>query len=528
MKEEVIAFTDPKSPVSEMFKTLRTNIQFMNTNKPLKTLLVTSTLPGEGKSWTVANLAVTFAQAGKNVLIIDADMRKGRQFGIFEVPPTPGLSNYLSGVIDGESGNYELERFIHKTELDNLFLMPAGNVPPNPTELLVSEKMINLIGMVNNKYDITIFDGTPGLLVADASIISRIVDSSIIVTAHNETKIDNVSEVKKAIENIGGKVAGVVINKIPVSAKKYENTYYYGHTAPAVIHDKKKQKLNLRKQFFKEEKEEQKKNKTKEQQESILEKIHNKFEKKEEPKQEDKQEEIVEPIIESSATEKPQEDIITEPVERIIMPEPEKVEPEQEYKQEVNEPQEQIIPEVQPEEEVQRSEENNEIKPQEQTISKEQEPEEEVKQEEAKHEIEPQVQTLYEEQPEEEVHHVEENNEIKPQEQTIPEVQQPGKHANQEEIRYEAEQNQNEEAYGYVEPKLSWETEIEAEAESAYEQIKREINTIGYEQKEEPKVENTPNQNTEYTLDKTQEILNEINKYLDEQKSNLNNGGNND
>ena len=524
MKEEVIAFTDPKSPVSEMFKTLRTNIQFMNTNKPLKTLLVTSTLPGEGKSWTVANLAVTFAQAGKNVLIIDADMRKGRQFGIFEVPPTPGLSNYLSGVIDGESGNYELEQFIHKTELDNLFIMPAGNVPPNPTELLVSEKMINLIGMVNNKYDITIFDGTPGLLVADASIISRIVDSSIIVTAHNETKIDNVSEVKKAIENIGGKVAGVVINKIPVSAKKYENTYYYGHTAPAVIHDKKMKKLNLRKQFFKEEKEEQKKNETKEQQESILEKIHNKFEKKEEPKQEDKQEEIVEPIIESSATEKPQEDM-TEPVERIIMPEPEKVEPEQE----VNEPQEQIIPEVQPEEEVHHPEENNEIKPQEQTISEEQQPEEEVKQEEAKHEIEPQVQTMDEVQPEKEVHHAEENNEIKPQEQTIPEVQQPGKHANQEEIRYEAEQNQNEEAYEYVEPKLSWEAEVEAEAESAYEQIKREINTIGYEEpKEEKKIENTENQNAEYTLDKTQEILNEINRYLDEQKSNLNNGGHND
>ena len=126
MKDEVIAFTDPKSPVSEMFKTLRTNIQFMNSNKPLKTLLVTSTLPGEGKSWTAANLAVTFAQAGKNVLIIDADMRKGRQFSIFDVPPTPGLSNYLSGVIDGESGEYELNEFIIKTEIDNLYIIPAS------------------------------------------------------------------------------------------------------------------------------------------------------------------------------------------------------------------------------------------------------------------------------------------------------------------------------------------------------------------------------------------------------------------
>ena len=478
MKEEVIAFTDPKSPVSEMFKTLRTNIQFMNTNKPLKTLLVTSTLPGEGKSWTVANLAVTFAQAGKKVLIIDADMRKGRQFGIFEVPPTPGLSNYLSGVIDGESGNYELEQFIHKTELDNLFIMPAGNVPPNPTELLVSEKMINLIGMVSKKYDITIFDGTPGLLVADASILSRIVDSTIIVTAYNETKIDNVSEVKKAIENIGGKVAGVVINKIPISAKKYENTYYYGHTAPAVIDDKKMKKLNLRKQFFKEEKEEQKKIELEQQQESILEKMHKKFENNEEPKLEDKQEQTIPEV------QQPEDEVHHE-----------------ETNIEIN-PQEQTIPEVQQqEEEVHHSEENNEIKSQEQTISEEQQPEEEVKHEEA-------------------------NNEINPQEQIMTEVQQPEEHAKQEEIRYEVEQNQNEEDYGYVEPKLSWEAEVESE--SAYEQIKREINTIGYEQKKENKVENTENQNTEYTLDKTQEILNEINRYIDEQKNDLNNGGYND
>lgn len=381
MKEEVIAFTDPKSPVSEMFKTLRTNIQFMNTNKPLKTLLVTSTLPGEGKSWTAANLAVTFAQAGKKVLLIDADMRKGRQFNIFEVPPTPGLSNYLSGVIDGENVDYELERFIKGTELDNLSIMPAGNVPPNPTELLVSEKMINLIKKVDEMYDITIFDGTPGLLVADASILSRIVDSTIIVTAHNETKIDNVSEVKKAIENIGGKVAGVVINKIPISAKKYENTYYYGHTSPAIVNDKKKKKHNMGKQFFKQEETMQ------EHQENIIEKIYNKSEQKED--------EYEEPTIKQ----------IEEPAE-----------------------------------------------------------------------------------------------EIKKKEETKPIEEKP-----------QASEEDKEE---YVKPKLSW----EEEAESAYEQIKHQINSEI--SKPEPK--------SEYTLDQTQNVLDQINKYLDEQKNNLKNGGKND
>lgn len=228
MKRELVAYTDPTSSVSEMFKTLRTNIQFMNTGKELKTLLVSSTLPGEGKSWTTANLAVSFAQAGKKVLLVDADMRKGRQFNIFEVNPTPGLSNYLSGVIDGQNKRCELQDVIQPTEVENLFIITAGVVPPNPSELLVSEKMLELNSAVKEMFDLTIFDGTPSLLVTDAPILSRIADSTIIVTAYNETKMDNVEKVKKAIENVGGKVAGVVVNKIPVSASKYQNTYYYG------------------------------------------------------------------------------------------------------------------------------------------------------------------------------------------------------------------------------------------------------------------------------------------------------------
>ena len=239
MNRELITYNDPKSPVSEMFKTLRTNIQFMNSDKQLKTLLVSSTLPGEGKSWTAANLAVTFAQAGKKVLIIDGDMRKGRQFNIFGVSPTPGLSNYLSGVSENNIDNSNINNYIQQTEVENLFVMTAGNVPPNPSELLVSEKMIELSKIVRELFDITIFDGTPSLIVTDAPILARIVDSTIIVTAHNETKIDNVSKVKKAIENIGGKVAGVVVNKMPVSAKKYENSYYYGSTMPTVAKGKK-------------------------------------------------------------------------------------------------------------------------------------------------------------------------------------------------------------------------------------------------------------------------------------------------
>ena len=260
MNRELITYTNPKSPVSEMFKTLRTNIQFMNTNKQLKTLLVSSTLPGEGKSWTAANLAVTFAQAGKRVLVVDADMRKGRQFNIFGVSPTPGLSNYLSGISYDGSDDVTLDDVIQETEIENLYVLAAGNVPPNPSELLISEKMLDLYDIVKRNFDMTIFDGTPSLIVTDAPILARIVDSTILVTAHNETKIDDVTKVKKAIENIGGKVAGVVVNKIPTSSKKYENTYYYGSSMPAVIKDKKRK----RKDFVFEEPKAFRKNKKKE------------------------------------------------------------------------------------------------------------------------------------------------------------------------------------------------------------------------------------------------------------------------
>ena len=228
MKKELIAHKDPKSPIAELFRTLRTNIQFMTSQKSLKTLLITSTMPGEGKSWVSSNLAVTFAQAGKKVLLIDADMRKGRVHKIFQVNVIPGLSNYLSGIdTEGNSGKNELARYIRKTEIDNLYVIPSGNVPPNPSELLASEVTVNMLERLKKAFDIIILDGTPCLLVTDSVILSRIADSTIIVTSHKETKKDNLVKVKKAIENVGGKIAGVVINKIPVNIQKYKSTYYY-------------------------------------------------------------------------------------------------------------------------------------------------------------------------------------------------------------------------------------------------------------------------------------------------------------
>lgn len=232
MKKEIITFREPKSPISEIFRTLRTNVQFANTKRGLHSLLITSTTPSEGKSWVSANLAVAFAQAGKKVILVDCDMRKGRQFSIFGVAPTPGLSNYLSGInSNGEESSSNILSYLKETEVDNLYLITAGNIPPNPSELLVSEQMMQAVEELKSICDLVIFDGTPSSLVTDAVIISRYVDTTLIVSAYKTTKMDELEKVKRDIENVGGKVAGVVINKVPVSQKQYYANYYYGNSS---------------------------------------------------------------------------------------------------------------------------------------------------------------------------------------------------------------------------------------------------------------------------------------------------------
>ena len=240
MKRELIVQRNPKSPIAEVFRTLRTNIQFMNSKKALQTILITSTMPGEGKSWVSSNLAITFAQAGKKVVIVDADMRKGRLHKMFQTDNVPGLSNYLSGIDDsGKTEDTDIIKYVRGTEVDNLFLITAGNVPPNPSELLASELTEQMLERLKQIFDIIIFDGTPSMLVTDSLILARIVDTTIIVSSHKSTKKDALQKVKKSIENVGGKIAGVVLNKVPVNVAKYESTYYYSSTAINSVEENK-------------------------------------------------------------------------------------------------------------------------------------------------------------------------------------------------------------------------------------------------------------------------------------------------
>ena len=229
MKKEIIVVSDPKSPEAEMFRNLRTNIQFMNADSKNKVILITSTLPGEGKSYVSANLAAAFSQLDKKVLLIDADMRKGRQYSVFNVKSRPGLSNFLSGVTDEDfiKDKDNIFNYIQETDVKNLYLISAGNVPPNPSELIVSNRLKLAINNLTSKFDIIIFDAPPTLVVTDALLLVRLVDFAVLVTSQNETTLENLNKAKAAIENVGGKIAGIVLNKVKVKTKEYERKYYY-------------------------------------------------------------------------------------------------------------------------------------------------------------------------------------------------------------------------------------------------------------------------------------------------------------
>lgn len=229
IQNEIITFSTPKSQISEIFRTLRTNIQFMSSSKNIKTLLITSTMPGEGKSWITANLANTFTQSNKKVLIIDTDMRKGRQSSLFNITNEPGLSNYLSGLyLNGNAFSDDIEECIYCTEIKGLYLIPAGTITANSSELLASEKMYLLLQELKNKFDLIILDGTPSCIVTDSIILSKDADATLLVSAYKKTKLEDLKRISKEIKNVEGKMIGVVLNRVKQVKKRYKNYYYYG------------------------------------------------------------------------------------------------------------------------------------------------------------------------------------------------------------------------------------------------------------------------------------------------------------
>ena len=216
---KLVANENPKSIVSEQFRTVRTNINFSTPDKELKTLLITSTSPGEGKSTTAANVAIVFAQEGKRVLLVDADMRKPTMHYTFHTTNTTGLSNLLTK-------QWSLEEVTKVTEIDGLHLMTCGPIPPNPAELIGSKSMESLLVELQSAYDLVIFDAPPLLSVADAQILSNKCDGTILVVNTGKTEKDNVIKAKESLDSSKAKILGVVMNNFNLEKDHYYYQYY--------------------------------------------------------------------------------------------------------------------------------------------------------------------------------------------------------------------------------------------------------------------------------------------------------------
>lgn len=216
--KELIVLKKPKSSTSEAIRTLRTNLQFTFVDNCVNTIMVTSSMPGEGKSYISANLATAFSMVNSKVLLIDCDLRKGRQHQIFNLDNEKGLSNLLIDDIK------HYKKYINKTEIDNLFVLPAGVVPPNPSELLGSEKNKELLELLKKDYDLIILDCPPLNCVTDSLILTSLATQAIIVSAYKKTPMDLLVTSKKSLESTGIKISGVVLNKIE---QKGKNHYYY-------------------------------------------------------------------------------------------------------------------------------------------------------------------------------------------------------------------------------------------------------------------------------------------------------------
>ena len=231
--EELMVEKYPKSAVSESIKALRTNLQFSNVDGGFKTILITSSLASEGKSFVSTNLAISFAQSGKKVLIIDADLRKGRLHHIFHLPNTLGLSHLLADDIT------KYGRYIQRTGITNLYMISRGAFPPNPSELLGSKKNRALIERLKTKFDVIIFDGAPCNGVTDSVILSAIVDEVLIVTKDSATPKSTLEATRDMLQKVNAPIAGIVMNGVNKKAASYYSYYGEGsHSSSHSKHDK--------------------------------------------------------------------------------------------------------------------------------------------------------------------------------------------------------------------------------------------------------------------------------------------------
>ncbi|CAM4240613.1 CpsD/CapB family tyrosine-protein kinase [Lacicoccus alkaliphilus] len=218
---ELIVEKEPKSPISEQFRTIRTNIMYSSIDREIKTVVFTSASPGAGKSTTAANLAIAYAQSGKRTLLVDADLRRPTTHYTFEVGNQRGLSTVI--VNDMPAGDV-----VKQTDIENLEILTSGPIPPNPSELLSSRKMNLLLRTFAMDYDMVIIDTPPLLAVTDAQVLSKVVDGVVLVTNVEENNKERLHDAKTLLEKADANILGVVMNNKNMGRKKDEYYYYYG------------------------------------------------------------------------------------------------------------------------------------------------------------------------------------------------------------------------------------------------------------------------------------------------------------
>lgn len=219
---DLIVAKEPKSPISEQYRTIRTNITYSSVDTQIKSVLFTSATPSAGKSTTAANVAIAYAQAGKRTLLLDADLRRPTTHYTFEMNNQKGLSTAIVNEMP-------LENVIRETEIENLDIVTSGPVPPNPSELIASNKMEHFFKTITMQYDMVIVDSPPILAVTDAQLLSKLVDGTILVTNVESNNKDSLAHAKDLLNKADSNLIGVVLNNKKQKSSKDSYYYYYGN-----------------------------------------------------------------------------------------------------------------------------------------------------------------------------------------------------------------------------------------------------------------------------------------------------------
>jgi succinoglycan biosynthesis transport protein ExoP len=225
--DKLITVQHPKSPISEAYRVLRTNLQFSSLDKPIKTLVITSPNPVEGKSTTIANLGVVMAQTGKSVILVDADLRRPMLHRIFGIDNRQGLTDALLGdepLLDGH---------LQPTAVENLRILNTGPLPPNPSELLGSQRMARLIEQLKGEADLVLFDTPPALAVTDASVLATQTDGVLLIADAGRTRRSMAKEAVDRFRQVGANLLGVALNRLRPGRGDYYSYYYYHYYGDA-------------------------------------------------------------------------------------------------------------------------------------------------------------------------------------------------------------------------------------------------------------------------------------------------------